>query len=136
MEFLGAIHALMNRGSFLLLLPDCEAGFANAIHNKDGNALLCCKPLAYTHATHRFCLSAKLWRHSANESASSLACLIAHANSLRAICRRIASTACVPSQAPFPQVSSKWKLAKIGLHGAYPPDPLKSKKQPPDTAYL
>ena len=40
----------------------------------------------------------------------------------------IASTACVPSQAPFPQVSFKWKLEKTGLHGAYPPDPLSAPK--------
>ena len=59
--------------------------------------------------------------------------LTQHANSLRVICRRIASTACVPSQAPFSQVSSKRKLEQTGLHGAYPPDPLKNK--PPDTAY-
>lgn len=50
--------------------------------------------------------------------------LVQHANSLRAICRRIASTACVPSQAPFSQVSSEWKLEKTGLQGAYPPGPL------------
>lgn len=43
---------------------------------------------------------------------------------IRAICRRIASTACVPSQAPFSQVSSEWKLEKTGLQGAYPPGPL------------
>lgn len=64
---------------------------------------------------------------------------------------KIASTACVPSQAQFPQVSSKWKLEKVGLHGAYPPDPLctpklsnystgiseflRSKTTPQDTAY-
>jgi hypothetical protein len=50
--------------------------------------------------------------------------LVQHANSLRAICRRIASTACVPSQAPFSQVSPKRKLEKIGLQGEYPPNPL------------
>ena len=91
---------------------------------------------------------------------------------------KIASTACVPSQArksaspiavatfakmrmqafshgslfaQFSKVSSKWKLEKVGLHGAYPPDPLctpklsnystgiseflHSKSTPPDTAY-
>lgn len=50
--------------------------------------------------------------------------LVQHANTLRDICRRIASTACGRPQAPFSQVSSKWKLAKIGLQGEYPPDPL------------
>ena len=37
---------------------------------------------------------------------------------------KIASTACVPSQAPFPQVPAIQKLEKIGLQWAYPPDPL------------
>ena len=37
---------------------------------------------------------------------------------------KIASTACVPSQAPFPQVPAIQKLEKIGLQWEYPPDPL------------
>ncbi|EEU99356.1 hypothetical protein ROSINTL182_08769 [Roseburia intestinalis L1-82] len=41
---------------------------------------------------------------------------------------KIASTACVPSQAPFPQVPVIQKLDKIGLQWAYPPDPLSKTK--------
>ena len=78
MEFLRAINALMNRGSFFIASAQLQSRIINAIHNKGGNALLCCKPLAYTHATRKFPTG-----------------------------RRIASTACVPSQAPFPQVSTK-----------------------------
>ena len=100
MEFLGAINALMNRGSFLLLLPNCKVELST---------------LSITRAVTPYCV--------ANRSPI----LTQHANSLRVICRRIASTACVPSQAPFPQVSTKRKLAEIGLHGAYPPVPLKAK---------
>ena len=54
--------------------------------------------------------------------------LAQHANSLRAVCTRIASTACVMTQAPFSQVSFKRKLEKIGLQRAYPPDPLSASK--------
>jgi hypothetical protein len=54
--------------------------------------------------------------------------LVQHANSLRVICRRIASTACGRPQAPFFQVSPDEKLKKIGLHGANPPDPLAFQK--------
>lgn len=97
MEFLRAIHALMNRGSFLLLLPNCKVELST---------------LSITRAVTPYCV--------ANRSPI----LTQHANSLRVICRRIASTACVPSQAPFSQVSSEWKLEKTGLQGAYPPGPL------------
>ena len=41
---------------------------------------------------------------------------------------KIASTACVPSQAPFPQVSPQRKLEEIGLQWEYPPDPLMLQK--------
>ena len=54
MEFLRAIHALMNRGSFFIASARLQSRIINAIHNKGGNALLCCKPLAYTHATRKF----------------------------------------------------------------------------------
>ena len=51
MEFLRAINALMNRGSFFIASAQLQSRIINAIHNKGGNTLLCCKPLAYTHAT-------------------------------------------------------------------------------------
>lgn len=54
MEFLRAINALMNRGSFFIASAQLQSRIINAIHNKGGNALLCCKPLAYTHATRKF----------------------------------------------------------------------------------
>ena len=54
MEFLRAINALMNRGSFFIASAQLQSRIINAIHNKGGNTLLCCKPLAYTHATRKF----------------------------------------------------------------------------------
>ena len=78
-------------------------------------------------------------------------CSLKPAIFLRTDCRRTASTACVPSQAPFAQVSLKRKPKQNGLQGAYPPDPLdvpksinhpigisgflRSKNTSPDTAY-
>ena len=59
MEFLRAINALMNRGSFFIASAQLQSRIINAIHNKGGNL------------------------------------------------PKIASTACVPSQAPFPQISTK-----------------------------
>ena len=99
-SFYGQSMPLWTVAVFLLLLPNCKVELST---------------LSITRAVTPYCV--------ANRSPI----LTQHANSLRVICRRIASTACVPSQAPFPQVSTKRKLAEIGLHGAYPPVPLKAK---------
>lgn len=46
MEFLRAIHALMSRGSFFIASARLRSRIAQAIRDKGGNALLCCKMLA------------------------------------------------------------------------------------------
>jgi hypothetical protein len=114
----------VSRGSFFVALGWLWNRTAKSDPENGAETPLCVVKHSPKLVQHADFAVAKLTLHSANESASSLACLIAYANSLRAICRRIASTACVPSQAPFSQVSPKRKLEKIGLQGEYPPNPL------------
>ena len=57
--------------------------------------------------------------------------LAQHANSLRAVCTRIASTACVYTQAGKLPSFSPAKDGSFCLQGAYPPVPLKRKMQHP-----
>ena len=109
MEFLRAINALMNRGSFFIASAQLQSRIINAIHNKGGNALLCCKPLAYTHATRKF--------PTGNLQKNSKHCLCSLTGTI---------------SANFYQV----KTCRNWLAWGISPCPPKSKKQPPATAYL
>ena len=107
MEFLRAINALMNRGSFFIASAQLLSRIINAIHNKGGNALLCCKPLAYTHATRKF--------PTGNLQKNSKHCLCSLTGTI---------------SANFYQVKTCRNWLAWGIY----PCPPKSKKQPPATA--
>lgn len=88
-------------GSFLFAGAILHSQMSIRLYKRTGcNALMCCKR------------SPKLAQH---------------ANSLRAVCRRIASTACVYTQAEKPSSLLQRKSEYFCLQREYPPDPLKCK---------
>lgn len=124
MSFCGHSMSLQAVAVFYCFCKTTQPDSLKAIRKTGGNALMC-------------------YRTSPK--------LVQHANSLRAICRRIASTACVPSQAPFPKFLPSGNLRKLACKGHIPLAPYALQKSvitppgflifyaykntPPETAY-